>query len=235
MAMTRAQRPSPWEDRSDKAELLKVLGPFLQSRRYRSGQILWNEGDASGELLLLEHGRIKAVRIMPDGTAMLLFVFSEGDLFGFLPFIDGGPYPATAIVVDDVEARVMSRSHLQRAILENPKIAMVLLDALGRRLRQAFDRLGDQSQKNSITRVAAALLLLLPPGKHRTVEIIDIPHPIHGFATDIGMTPETFSRAVTQLVETGVLHRLAPPRLQVLDPKRLRSIASGHSADGLVL
>lgn len=230
--MTTEGKPVPEDDLYEKAKLEKVLEPYLQTRSYKTGHVLWTEGEISGSLLLLDRGRVKAVRMMPDGTSVLLYVFAEGDLFGFLPFVDGGPYPATAIVVDDVEARVMSRSTLHRAIKENPKIALILLGAIGRRLRQAFSRLGDQSQRSSIVRVAAALSLLLPAEKPSAIEIIDVPSPIQNFAADVGMAPETFSRAITQLVEAGVLHRLASPRLQVLDVKRLRSIASGWEDSG---
>jgi CRP/FNR family transcriptional regulator len=205
-----------------------VLEPYLRARRFRAGQVLWAEGETSGRLVLLERGRVKAVRVLPDGSSVLLYVFGAGDLFGFLPLVDGGPYPATSIAVDDVAARVMSRSTLRRAVREDPQVAMVLLRALGTRLRQAFARLGDQAQGSSIARVAAALSLLLPAEDPGPTTLIDVPRPIHDFAADVGMTPETFSRAVTQLAEAGLLRRLSPPRLQVLDARRLRGIAAGR-------
>ncbi len=212
----------------DTIETIKALDPYLQVRRYRAGQVLWTEGEVSGRLVLIEKGRVKAVRVLPDGSSVLLYVFSVGDIFGFLPFVDGGPYPATAIAVDDVEARVMSRSTLRQAIQADHQVAMVLLGALGKRLRQAFGRLGDQAQRSSVARVAAALCLLLPAGATAAILTVDVPTPIHDFAADVGMTPETFSRGVTGLVEAGVLHRLSSPRLQVLDTRRLWAIASGR-------
>ena len=209
-------------------ETVKVLEPFLQKRHYRAGQVLWTEGEVSGRLVLLDHGRIKVARVLPDGSSVLLYVFSAGDIFGFLPFVDGGPYPATAIAVDEVDARVMSRSALRQAIHKDPQVAMVLLGALGKRLRQAFGRLGDQAQRSSLARVAAALSLLLPDGGGAApTTIIDVPAPIQDFAADVGMTPETFSRAVTRLVDFGVLQRLNAPKVQVLDVRRLSQFASG--------
>jgi CRP/FNR family transcriptional regulator len=214
------------------AEAVRALEPYLRSRRFRAGQVLWAEGEASGPLVLLKRGRVKAVRVLPDGSSVLLYVFAAGDLFGFLPLVDGGPYPATAIAVDDIEARVMSRSTLRRAVRENPEVAMVLLRALGTRLRQAFARLGDQAQGSSTARVAAALSLLLPAEDLDPTTLIDVPRPIHAFAADVGMTAETFSRAVTHLAEAGLLRRLSPPRLQVLDAERLRAIAAGRDDPG---
>ncbi len=214
----------------DQPETVKALKPYLHARHYKAGQVLWTEGEVSGRMVLLVRGRVKVVRVLSDGSSVLLYVFSAGDVFGFLPFVDGGPYPATAIAVDEVDARVMSRSELREAIHRDPQVAMVLLGALGKRLRQAFGRVGDQAQRSSLARVAAALSLLLAEGgSSNPATIIDVPSPIHDFAADVGMTPETFSRAVTQLVESGVLQRLAVPQLQVLDAKRLRQIASGQS------
>ena len=222
-----AVQPGEWAQAQ--RETMKVLEPYLRARHYKAGQVLWTEGELSGRMVLLVRGRVKALRVLPNGSSVLLHVFSGGDIFGFLPFVDGGPYPATAIAVDEVDARVMSRSELRQAIHSDPQVAMVLLGALGKRLRQAFGRLGDQAQRSSLARVAAALSLLLPEaGGSDATTIIDVPSPIHDFAADVGMTPETFSRAVTQLVECGVLKRLAVPQLQVLDTRRLQQIASGE-------
>jgi CRP/FNR family transcriptional regulator len=221
-----ATRDNDWEH----DEAVQGLSLYLQVRHYRAGHVLWTEGERSGRMIVLDRGRVKAVRSLPDGSSVLLHVFSPGDIFGFLPFVDGGPYPATAITVDDIDARVMSRSALREAIQRDPQVAMLLLGALGKRLRQAFGRLGDQAQRSSPARVAAALVLLLPQEEGAGITtIVDVPSPIHDFAADVGMTPETFSRAVTQLVDAGVLQRLALPKLQVLDVRRLRRIAAGQS------
>ena len=167
-------------------EAMKVLEPYLHARHYKAGQVLWTEGEVSGRMVLLVQGRVKAVRVLPDGSSVLLHVFSAGDIFGFLPLVDGGPYPATAIAVDEVDARVMSRSELRQAVHQDPPVAMVLLKALGKRLRQAFGRLGDQAQRSSLARVAAALSLLLPEaGGSDVTTIIDVPSPIHDFAADV--------------------------------------------------
>lgn len=210
------------------AQSLAVLEPYLKSRKYKPGEVLWLEGDETGELVVLDRGRVKAVKEEPDGRSILLYVFSPGDVFGFLPFVDGGPYPATSVAVEEVSARVMSRSELLSVLRRDPELAMVLLEMLGLRLRQALDRVADQTRRNAVSRVAAALMLLLPPGDLPRGAIIDIPQPMHDFAADVGLTPETFSRSLTKLVDAGILHRLAPPGIQVLDTQALRAAASGR-------
>jgi CRP/FNR family transcriptional regulator, dissimilatory nitrate respiration regulator len=213
-------------------DVFGVLEKYLEPRTYEAGQVLWTEGEVSGRLVVIERGRVKALRAQPDGRSVLLFVFGPGDVFGFLPFLDGGPYPATAVALDEVSARVMSRSALRSAITKDPQVAMVLLQALGRRLRQAFDRVADQARHDAAARVAAALLLLLPPDAgHGSFVVIEVPSPVYAFAEDMGLTAETFSRAVSRLVDAGVLHRLGSRKLQVLDPDRLRRAAVGGRFD----
>lgn len=204
-----------------------ALGPLLERRTYPAGAVLWRQGDAAGRLIVLDQGRVKATRVGPDGRSLLLYVFGPGDVFGFLPFLDGEPYPASAIAMDDVTARTLERHHLRGAISADPNVAMVLLGALGARLRQAFQRAEDQARASASAQVAAALILLTPTRPPSPL-VLDLPRPIHAFAEDLGIAPETFSRAVTRLVAAGVVHRAGPSRVQVLDLPRLRAIAAGH-------
>ncbi len=219
---------------SDTREVVALLEPYLERRRYPAGRVLWVEGEKAGRMVLLDEGRVKIVRDQPDGRRVLLYLFGPGDLFGFLPFLDGGPYPATAIAVDDIRARVMSRRGLKEAVRENPDVALLLLRTLGRRLRDAFQRVGDFAQREAAARVAAGLAVLLPPGGSSGTLILEIPEHGYLFAEEVGVEPATFSRTLTRLVQDGVLHRLGPKRLQVLDPERLRRLASGEETYRLV-
>ena len=45
------------------------------------------------------------------------------------------------------------------------------------------------------------------------------------FARVVGITPESFSRAVTDFAGAGVVRRLGRGRFQVLDPQALRAAA----------
>ncbi len=231
----KAQGGEPWAATmstctpfSETEEGIRILEPYLKHQTYRAGEVLWLEGDESGELVLLDRGRVKAVKEQPDGRSILLYVFSPGDLFGFLPFVDGGPYPATSVAVEEVEARTMSRAKLLSVLRRDPDLAMVLLEMLGLRLRQALDRVADQTRRSAVSRVAAGLLLLLPDASVTGIPILDVPEPMHDFAAELGLTPETFSRSLTKLVQAGILHRLSPPGIQVLDVDALRATASGR-------
>ena len=204
-----------------------LLRPYLRRRRFPAGSLLWREGETSGLLAALDVGRVKIYRLLPTGRAVTVFIFGPGDVFGFLPFLDGEPYPAYAQALEDVEAQVMSRADLLAAVRADPQVAVTLIGLVGRRLRDAMRRIESASSSGVLPRVASALAALLPDPHDRARAGGVIRLPISGaeFAAAIGITPETLSRSLTRLVAARVLHRLGPGRFQVLDPDALRQTA----------
>src|SRR6266542_3220532 len=66
---------------------------------------------------------------------------------------------------------------------------------------------------------------VLPTGSAVPLVVVELPVRAREFAAAIGIAPESLSRALTKLVEAGVLHRLGPRKLQVLDSGALRKAA----------
>jgi len=210
----------------DAGKALTMLAPYFRPRRFPAGSVLWRAGETPSMVVAIETGHIKVYRTLPGGNVAALYLFGPGELFGFLPFLDGRPYPATAEAIDDVRARTMSRDGLLPALRENPAVALPLFSFLGRRLREAFDRIELLSARGALPRVAAALAALLPEDSRETTTIMSLPVSSGEFARALGITPESFSRAVTDLVESGVIRRLGRGRFQVLNPRSLRAAAS---------
>lgn len=214
--------PQPTRDALAR-EVKSLLAPYANRRRIPAGDLLWREGEDAGMLVAIEMGRVKVYRILPNGSAVTLLLFGPGDVFGFMPFLDGQPYPANAQTLDDVEAMVVSRADLQDAFRRDPQVALALVRLLATRLREAFDRIERASVPDVLPRVAGALAHLLPePSAGRGLTVVELPVRAGEFAAAIGVAPESFSRAITKLVEARVLHRLAPRRYQVLDAVGLR-------------
>jgi len=219
----RPSAPQPADPGNSAAQARELLAPHLHRRQFAAGRLLWREGETSGLLVALETGRVKVYRLLPTGRAVTVFLFGPGDVFGFLPFLDGEPYPAYAQALGDVEAQVMSREELLSAVRADPDVAVALIQLVGRRLREAMQRVESLSTLGVQPRVASALAALLPEagGTAAAAGIIRLPVSGGEFAAAIGITPETFSRSLTRLVSARVLHRLGPGRFQVLDHEAL--------------
>lgn len=219
---------NPWLDpelRDVTAEALELLEDHLHARHFRKGNLLWREGDDSGMLVSLRSGRVKAYRVLPTGQEVTLYLFGPGDLFGFLPFLDGQPYPASARATEDVEADVMVRASLLRALGSEPELAVKLIALLGARLRGAFELVRTLSIPGARMRVAHAVLAILSPEAATGHPTLRLPVSNHDFARALGLAPETLSRVLTLLVDNGILVRAGSGRYRVLDLQGLNRAA----------
>lgn len=215
-----------WSDpelQASAREAMALLRDHLHVRHFRKGGFLWREGDTSGMLVVLKGGRVKVYRALPEGREVTLFIFGRGDVFGFLPFLDGQAYPAHAQALEDVEAEVMARATLLQVFRSEPELAMTLIGLLGTRLRACFDLIRSFSMPGARARVAQALLAIGPTDDVPSARpVIRLPVSAHEFAGAIGIVPETFSRAMTSFVRKGILRRVGSGRYQVLDLAQLQ-------------
>jgi CRP/FNR family transcriptional regulator len=215
-----------WSDPALEAsaqEALEILRAYLHVRHFKKGNFLWREGDTTGMLVVLKAGRVKVYRVLPEGREVTLFIFGPGDVFGFLPFLDGQAYPAHARALEDVQAEVMARATLLQVFESEPELAVTLIGLLGNRLRACFDLIRSLSMPGARARVAQALLALGPlDGATTDRPLISLPVSAQEFAGAIGIVPETFSRAMTSLVQKGILERVGSGRYQVLDLEELQ-------------
>jgi CRP/FNR family transcriptional regulator len=203
-----------------------LLAPFASRRHFPRGALLWREGGDSGLLVSIISGRVKVYRVLPTGASVTLFLFGPADVFGFMPFLDGQPYPASAQTLTDLTADVVPRAALLEAFERDPKIALTLVQLLATRLRAAFDRIEQSAAPEVQPRVAAAFAGLLAEADGAGAgTLIQLPVAATEMAGALGMAPETFSRAVTKLVTSGVLHRLGARSFQVLDRAALEAAA----------
>ena len=205
-------------------EIERILSPYFVKMRFKAGHILWNEGETAGKMISIITGKVKIFRPLANGKQAAIYIFGAGDTFGFLPFIDGSPYPASAEVVEDIQALVMTREKLHNAMKQDPEIAIFLLSHLAKRLRSAFDQIERLSTRGVIPITASALISLsVQSGGGRNLEIVSLPVSSRDYAALAGLTPESFSRGITKLADMGIIHRLKGNSFQILDHERLLS------------
>ena len=208
------------------AEICHMLKPYFALRRFKDGELLWREGDTEGMLVSLVEGRVKIYRLLPEGNATTNYIFGPDDLFGFMPLFDDAPYPAYAQAIGDVRARIVTKAKLHAAIRQNPDLALLLLKQLSRRLREAFEHVDVLTVRGVARKVAMALTSLFTdtPDCDGT-GIVTLPVVSGEFAGLYGLTPESFSRGITRLVDDGVILRLGNNSFQILKPDILRRLA----------
>lgn len=130
-------------------------------RRFEPGEAVFREGDEGDTCYLVRSGRVRAIREHTDGRSITLATFGPGDIFGELAMFDNERRSASIESIEDTEAIAILGADMRRLLREHPDIAVKLVAALGRRLRETNERLARQSFQTVQSRVAAVLAQLV--------------------------------------------------------------------------
>ncbi len=143
------------------AEELAEVAAVAVPRQFNGGEVVFREGDASDTCYIVRSGRARAIREHPDGRSITLANFGPGEIFGELAMFDDERRSATIEAIEETEAIAILGGDMRRLLREHPDIAVKLISALGRRLRETNERLARQSFQTVQSRVASVLAQLV--------------------------------------------------------------------------
>jgi len=113
-----------------------ALAERLDGMTSAEGSALFNYGDPGDSLYIVRSGEVEIYFKNDTGERIVLETAREGDFFGEISLLDGGPRTASAIVTKNLDAVVVDRGDLDEFLRLRPHAAMHLLAASGRRLRE---------------------------------------------------------------------------------------------------
>jgi CRP/FNR family transcriptional regulator, cyclic AMP receptor protein len=191
-------------------------------RSFQPGEVVFHEGDSSDTCYVVRSGHARAVREHGAGRTLTLANFGPGDIFGELAMFDDERRSATIQALEETELIAILGRDMRRLLRQHPDIAVKLLAALGRRLRESNDRLTRQSFQSVQSRVAAALAQLVATARAEGAEEGDV--LITATQADLaqlaGSSRESASRFLAVLERAGVITQ-GRGKLTVLDPGAL--------------
>ncbi|MGE5235160.1 MAG: Crp/Fnr family transcriptional regulator [Acidobacteriota bacterium] len=207
---------------------LHALSALLVRRRVAKGTTVFLEGDEGDLFLLVAAGRLKAFRHTPPAHDITVFTLERGDCFGFLPLLDGGPYPVSVSALTPAELLVLHRPAFLRFTTDNPSFCLTLTAHLARRLRGCLEQVELLGRQGAVARAAHGLLSLVPPRISQGAPVeVTLPFSQVELAQALHVTPENLSRALAALRRDSLLERLGPRRFRIPDLPALRRAADG--------
>jgi CRP-like cAMP-binding protein len=191
-------------------------------RSFPGHHVIFREGDASDTCYVVRAGHARAIREHPDGRMITLAHFGPGDIFGELAMFDDELRSATVETLDEVQAIAVLGSDMRRLLRQHPDIAVKLVIALGRRLREANERLARQSFQTVQSRVAVVLDGLVRQAQSEGAGAGDVLVKITqaDIAQLAGSSRESASRFIAVLERAGVITQ-GRGRITVHDPDAL--------------
>ena len=114
---------------------LSRLARIGQRRSYAAGDTLVEKDSDRGGFFVLLSGEAE---VEVGGTFPVL---SPGDFFGEMALLEGSRRTATVRATEPVQVMVFEPTYFRPFLIENPSVAVTLLEGVVRRLNAAQDRL----------------------------------------------------------------------------------------------
>jgi CRP/FNR family transcriptional regulator len=205
----------------DPGELARVA-ELAVPRTFRAGEIVFREGDPGDACYVVRRGHARAIREHADGRTITLAQYGPEDVFGELAMFDGERRSATVEALDDLQAAAIPGPDFRRLLREHGEMTLRLVASLGRRLRDADDRLTRQSFQTVQSRVATVLGDLVAracaEGAGRHDVLVSVTQA--DVAQLAGSSRESASRFLAVLERAGVIAQ-GRGRITVHDPEAL--------------
>lgn len=182
------------------------------------GRVFYTPGETGEVLFLLKKGAVQIYRMSPEGRKLVIATLPQYSFFGEMSCIGQGMYDTFAEATEDSLICIMSRSDVERLLLSKPKVALRILEAVGKRVVDAERQLEEIAFKGLIPRLAS-LLLREAEGN----EITGLSH--QDIAERLGVYRETVTSALNELKTAGLIE-IGRKRITIANRPRLERAAS---------
>jgi len=189
----------------------------------RQGRILYMPEETGEVLLFVQEGSVQIYRISPEGKKFIIDNLGAGAVFGEMALIGHHMHSSFAQALEDSVLCLIRRDDLERLLLDKPKVALRILEVLGKRLSEAERKLEDMAFRSVAARLAS-LLLQLSRDDEGTID--GLSH--QELAEMIGTYRETVTQTLSQF-KASKLVDIQRKSIRILRPEELVAIARNGS------
>jgi CRP/FNR family transcriptional regulator, cyclic AMP receptor protein len=237
--MTEVGRRSVGEDRVRLLSLVDVFEPLSWEEiekinwqnlntRLQPGEVFYTPMDLSETLFVLQSGRVRIYRSLPEGRELTLAVLESGTVFGEMALTGQRLRASYAQAMEESEISAMCRADVERLVLDKPAVGLQLVHLLSERLAAYETRMEGLGLKEVPARLAGLVLELVEAQGVRDSAGYKIPtrYTHQQLGTMIGANREAVTRAFARLRETGTVE-VKRRYVHVEDLEALKRAAEG--------
>lgn len=214
-------RRSSLFDRLDEDTIRTLIGEQPVATLSKGAQ-LCRHGEPAEHCHIVISGMVKLYREGPSGDTAIIAMHGPGKAFMLAEALLGGAYSASAETVDPGRILMLDARRLRERIATDGKLAMAMLASASAHLRALLAHIEELKTMTGPARLAD-FILQLAGARSGAIEL-SLPYEKQLIANRLGMTPESFSRAIGRLRPHGVI--VSRERLTIRDVARLRAFAT---------
>lgn len=209
----------------DDSELAKIAN-LATERLYPKDSIIFFEGEEGEGFFFLKSGRVKISKLTLEGGEQILKLVDPGSVFAEVILFENASYPATARVLEDARIGMIKKEDFEALIMEQPSLAIRLIQLANRRLREAQIKIKEMGLMDTHSRTASLLLRLAQTYGEETQEGEVISFSLNlnrqDLASMIGTTRETITRVLSKFRKLEII-KVKGDQITILDPEELKS------------
>ena len=183
-------------------------------------EILFHEGDPADALYTVVSGSIKLSIGHARNQEKVIDLVNRGQTFGEIPMFLQTPCPSTAQALEDTYLLSINRKTLMEALNHDCLLAGRMLAGVCRRMHNLIKDIDNCHLRSSSQRLASYLLQHRPDLHSRHYDVT-LPGSKLDVASILGLSRETFSRTLHQLIEENII-RVTGHQIRVLDVDKLQ-------------
>ena len=138
---------------------LSILLSGLKVRKYKAKEVLYTKGEVDRRFYFIKSGKIQMTMSGPDGSEKIVAIHESDTFLGELG-LDEYPNVSTAVTLEESEIYLIKKSHFESCARRHPEVALMILESVIRKARNAAFQIGYLSLLNAKGRVAHMLITL---------------------------------------------------------------------------
>lgn len=177
-------------------QTLAAKGHMIHTRKH---QLLFVNQDRADYCYFIRKGRIRLFRESEDGEKVVLDTVASGQIFGETSFFNNGLHSYSAETLEKTDLISLPTDFLKTMLDNNHRFCRNLLDHIAAKSLSKERELETRSLQEAPQRIGCFLLGLCSREKTDGAETVKLPYEKVVIAEQLGMRPETFSRALLKL------------------------------------
>jgi CRP/FNR family transcriptional regulator, nitrogen fixation regulation protein len=191
-------------------------------RTFERGKEIFAEGEPFNVFYKVVSGTVRTGKLLADGRRQIDAFHFAGDVFGLE---SGEEHRLTAEAVDKVVVVAYRRNSFGGLVRNDPAFGELLLTSMLSTLDRAHDHMVLLGRKTALEKMASFLLEIAD--RRANADWAELPMQRADIADHLGLTIETVSRTLTQMVRAGLIRLADAGRAVILTDKAgLRLLSS---------
>ncbi len=185
-------------------ELIRI-SECKTGKRYKKGEIIFEEGESLNGVYCIRDGVCKLTKLSENGKDQVVKLVVKGDLLGKRSLVADQKTNLSAIALNDMEMCFIPKSEIMNDLAKNPNFTMDVLKDMANELRTSEESLVTMAQKSVKRRMAEILMYSHDNFGLDEEGFLSIVLSREDYASIVGTATESAIRILSQLKKESLI------------------------------